>query len=86
MERLKKIDAEGEELKSQIKNIKEELALNTSGEISYDEIVKAMKKLNELLLKTDNQDRKMLIQMVISKITITDNKKIDTIELHLIKI
>ncbi|MCT4510010.1 MAG: recombinase family protein [Tepidibacter sp.] len=81
-DRLKAIEAEEGTIKVHLEELKKELSYNTSGEITYNRIAETMNKFNELLLKVDNEDKKMLIQMIISKITLTDNKKIDSIELH----
>lgn len=63
-------------------DILRELEENDSQPIPYELVHAVLTDLHKNLDKADDSIKKMLLQLIIKKITITDRKQIDTIELH----
>lgn len=81
-DRIEKITEEIK-IKSQRKmDIEKELENNDSGKIPYEVVKKTLSNLYNLLEIAAPEDKKVLLQLIISQITIKDKKKIDSIELH----
>jgi len=63
-------------------DILREIEDNDSQPIPYELVHAVLTDLHKNLDKADDSIKKMLLQLIVRKITITDRKKIDTIELH----
>jgi site-specific DNA recombinase len=82
MSRLNEID---EMINSKLvrkKVIDSELKQNTSDKIPFKAVKKIMNDFNNMLIEAPKDKQKVLLQMLIAKITIKDRKKIDTIEIQ----
>lgn len=62
--------------------VQKELESNDSVKIPYDVVKNTLSNFHKLLEITATEDKKTLLQLIISKITIKDKKDIDSIELH----
>jgi site-specific DNA recombinase len=62
--------------------IQKKLESNDSVNIPYEVVKNTLSNFHKLLEITAPQDKKTLLQLIISKITIKDKKDIDSIELH----
>lgn len=62
--------------------IQKELESNDSVNIPYEVVKKTLSNFQRLLEVATPEDKKTLLQLIISKITIKDKKDIDSIELH----
>ena len=80
--RMKILQDELEEYSKRKEEILEKLAENDSQEIPFQFVKDVLSDFHSLLDKSPHDQKKMLLQLILSKITITDRKQIDTIELH----
>ncbi|MCT4592941.1 MAG: recombinase family protein [Anaeromicrobium sp.] len=80
--RMKALQDELEKYSKIKEDVLEKLTENDSQEISFDFVQMVLSDLHSLLAKAPHDQKKMLLQLILKKITITDRKKIDTIELH----
>jgi site-specific DNA recombinase len=81
-QRMKNITAEIDLQSKRRIQIQKELESNDSVKIPYDVVKNTLSNFHKLLEITAPEDKKTLLQLIISKITIKDKKDIDSIELH----
>lgn len=81
-QRMKNITDEMELQSKRRIQVLKELESNDSGSVPYDVVKKTLINFHNLLEIADIQDKKTLLQLIISKITIKNKKDIDSIELH----
>ncbi len=81
-QRMEKLTAEIElQFKRRIQ-VQKELESNDSVNIPYEVVKNTLSNFHKLLEITTPEDKKTLLQLIISRITIKDKKDIDSIELH----
>lgn len=81
-QRMKTITDEIELQSKRRIQVLKELESNDSVSVPYDVVKKTLINFHNLLEIADIQDKKTLLQLIISKITIKNKKDIDSIELH----
>lgn len=81
-ERIEKITAEINSQSKRRIEIEKELESNDSVNIPYEVVRNTLSNFHKLLEITAPEDKKTLLQLIISKITIKSKKDIDSIELH----
>ncbi|OZV11237.1 resolvase [Tissierella sp. P1] len=81
VERLETIDDDIQLSQNMINRISKELEYNDSEEIPYEYVRNVMMNFNNLLDQAQSEEKKLLLQLMINKITIKDRKHIDTIEI-----
>jgi Site-specific recombinases, DNA invertase Pin homologs len=81
-EKIVDIDKTVEELNKREVEIAKEIKLNSAEDIPYEIIKKVMENFNFLILNADKQKRKFFLQLIIDKITVGDDHKIDSINIQ----
>ncbi|MTI65855.1 MAG: recombinase family protein [Firmicutes bacterium] len=81
-ERLKKLEDDLDALDSRKEEIHEKIKLNGSEKIPFEVVKETMEDFHTLLKQADREQRKLFLQLIINKITVDDNRNIDTIEIH----
>jgi site-specific DNA recombinase len=81
-ERLKEIEAHLEQLELRKIEINRQIALNSSEPIPLGLVKEAMTDFEKLITNADKEQRKMFLQLIINKITVGEDRKIDNIEIH----
>jgi site-specific DNA recombinase len=81
-ERLKDIQEEIKVCSNRKEEIDKELSIQNIDEIPFEVVKKAMMEFNDILESADKEDKKMLLQMMIDKITIEDRKDVSTMKIH----
>ncbi|QIB27944.1 recombinase family protein [Caloranaerobacter azorensis] len=82
MGRLKEIEDILEKLNIRKNEILKEIELNGSEKIPYEVVREIMQDFEKLMSNADKEQRKLFLQLIINKITVDDNRNIDTIEIH----
>lgn len=82
MGRLKEIEDILEKLNIRKNEIMKEIELNGSEKIPYEVVREIMQDFEKLMSNADKEQRKLFLQLIINKITVDDNRNIDTIEIH----
>ncbi|MBF7097798.1 hypothetical protein [Alkalibacter mobilis] len=80
--RIKEIVESQNSLVIRRSEVEEQITINSDNPIPYCIIKDAMQDFNKLINAADKDQRKMFLQLIIKKITVGDNRKIDTIEIH----
>ncbi|MEB4814946.1 recombinase family protein [Bacillus thuringiensis] len=62
--------------------IEKELQENTSEPINFDKVKQLLQKFNDLIRVTDSKKQKLILQLIITKITINNDRELDSIILH----
>ncbi|KLA15190.1 hypothetical protein B4078_5329 [Bacillus cereus] len=62
--------------------IEKELQENTSEPITFDKVKQLLQKFNDLIRGTESTKQKLILQLIITKITINNNRELDSITLH----
>ncbi len=81
-ERLKDLETKMEQLELRKLEIMDKIRSNSSDPIPYKVVKEAMQDFNKLLSSADKDQRKLFLQLIVEKITVGENKKVDTIEIH----
>lgn len=81
-ERLKEIETTLEQMEVRQLDIMDKIKMNSSDQIPFELVKETMEDFNKLLNSADKDQRKMFLQLIVNKITVGDNRKIDTIEIH----
>ena len=81
-EKIVDIDATVENLKKRETEIRKEIKDNSTEAVPYKVVKEVMEDFNTLIMNTDKQNRKFFLQLIIDKITVGDNHKIDTIDIQ----
>lgn len=81
-QRIDNITAEIDLQSKRKMQIQKELESNDSVNIPYEVVKNTLSNFHKLLEITAPEDKKTLLQLIISKITIKDKKDVDSIELH----
>jgi site-specific DNA recombinase len=80
--RMETITAEIDVQSKRRMQIQKELESNDSVNIPYEVVKDTLSNFNKLLETTAPEDKKTLLQLIISKISIKNKKDIESIELH----
>ncbi|MCT4509517.1 MAG: recombinase family protein [Tepidibacter sp.] len=80
--RLKKIEEDIEVNQGLSDKITKQLDNSNSEEVPFEFVKSVLGNFNKLLEESHPQEKKLLLQLLIKKITVGDRKNIDTIELH----
>ncbi|MCR8859150.1 MULTISPECIES: hypothetical protein [Bacillus] len=62
--------------------IEKELQENNSEPITFDKVKQLLQKFNDLIRVTESTKQKLILQLIINKITINNNRELDSIALH----
>lgn len=81
-ERLKEIETILEQMEARKVDILDKIKMNSSDEIPFELVKETIEDFDKLLSSADKDQRKMFLQLIVNKITVGDNRKIDTIEIH----
>lgn len=81
-ERLIQIDETIEQLQSNMIDIVNKLKINSSDEIPYALVKEVMKDFNKVINSAEKNQRKMFLQLIINKITIGEDRKVESIDIH----
>lgn len=82
--RLEKFRQDEEQLKSEIQNYKMDLQDGESEAIPYELVAEVMSSFEQLLNVAETQEqKKKLLHMLIDKITINQNKELDSIQIKI---
>lgn len=82
-ERVKKLNEEIDTLKFRLDEIKQDVMLAEGEPVPFELVSKVMKKFGEAFKESSTkQQRKQLLNLLVSKVTIDKSRAIDTIELQ----
>lgn len=80
-ERIKKLDSDLNQLSSREAEIRNMLAGDYQEPVSYETVRSLIARLDNVLMYSNQDQRKVLLHLVINKITVTKDKEIDKIEM-----
>lgn len=81
-ERLMQIDETIEQLQSNMTDIINKVKINSSDEIPYALVKEMMQDFSKLINNAEKNQRKMFLQLIINKITVGEDRKVESIEIH----
>ncbi|SHJ92701.1 recombinase family protein [Paramaledivibacter caminithermalis] len=81
-ERLKNIQEEIKVCSARKEEIDKELSIQNVDKVPFEVVKNAMMEFNDILESSNKEDKKILLQMMIDKITIRDRKDVSTMKIH----
>ena len=83
-ERVKKLNEEMDTLKFRLDELKQDVMLAEGEPVPFELVSQVMKKFGQVFKESSTrQQKKQLLNLLVSKITIDKSKEIDTIELQI---